>query len=581
MYHEWEQAVVDAAAGYDRPRAAQAADNLIFAVDDGQFVPTEAAAARVLKALKGARYFDLMQSVAEAYRRTDALADQLTSLLVQALIEQKQLAKAIHLARAAEARLAERETSADEVTEERAELIGLLGRGHKQRYLDTRGTPRCRDRDLLAAIDYYGSLDHRRWRWHGLNHVACLSLAIRDQIQVPGIDHPQQTVLDRAREIRTAIGPDPQAGIPIWDLASAAECSLAIYLQTGTPADLGTTLQWLGAYVDHSGGNAFEYNSTLRQWTEVWELTIDKSPGSFFLQVLEGELLKHRGAYIENSQQDLEARREAFATAVSEDLNAADLQARFGREGATRYTEWKRAESRAFWVCKIHPCGDPLNVKGTGFLLRGRLLADSLADKYYVLTNDHVVSDNPQPYQREVLDGQSMLPLSSDQAFVTCELAGAANLAVGRVVANSFYKELDFALLELKEDFQPQLDQVPELELGADLPAVPLVPEQAQRMFVIGYPGGSELAFSMSDNFVIDHEGPPAGRPQPSGRVRLHYRSPTQKGSSGSPVFDRQWKLIALHHAGGMLGRLNGKPGRDFANEGIWIESIRRHLAGT
>jgi hypothetical protein len=260
------------------------------------------------------------------------------------------------------------------------------------------------------------------------------------------------------------------------------------------------------------------------------------------------------------------------------DVDTKDLQARFGREGATRYKQWKKAESCAYWVCKIHPYDDPLNVKGTGFLIRGKLLSKSLEDKFYVLTNDHVVSDDPSPYRQNVCDGESVYPLSADQAFVSCELADVHNLAVKRVVGNSFYGQLDFALLELEEDFEPPLENVPELRISKKLPPVCRSREDAQRLFVIGYPGGTELAFSMSDNFIIDHEGPPKGKPRPKERVRLHYRSPTQKGSSGSPVFDREWKLVALHHAGGLLKRLNQKRGEDFANEGVWIESIRACL---
>jgi len=61
----------------------------------------------------------------------------------------------------------------------------------------------------------------------------------------------------------------------------------------------------------------------------------------------------------------------------------------------------------------------------------------------------------------------------------------------------------------------------------------------------------------------------------------LHYRAPTEPCSSGSPIFNEQWKLIRIHHAGGeAIRRLDGT-GTYAANEGIWIESIRKDLAAT
>jgi V8-like Glu-specific endopeptidase len=78
---------------------------------------------------------------------------------------------------------------------------------------------------------------------------------------------------------------------------------------------------------------------------------------------------------------------------------------------------------------------------------------------------------------------------------------------------------------------------------------------------VVGHPLGGGLSFSLEDNLLLDWDQ----------RV-VHYRTPTEPGSSGSPVFDDQWRLIALHHAGGSnMRRLNGKPGTYEANDGINI----------
>jgi V8-like Glu-specific endopeptidase len=102
--------------------------------------------------------------------------------------------------------------------------------------------------------------------------------------------------------------------------------------------------------------------------------------------------------------------------------------------------------------------------------------------------------------------------------------------------------------------------------------------ESHPRVYVIGYPGGRDLSFSFEDNELLDHEGPPGGHPPIPGVCRVHYRAPTEGGSSGSPVFNDQWEVIALHHKGGKVGmpRLNGLAGTYAANEGISIRWVAR-----
>ena len=114
-------------------------------------------------------------------------------------------------------------------------------------------------------------------------------------------------------------------------------------------------------------------------------------------------------------------------------------------------------------------------------------------------------------------------------------------------------------------------EDVPALDLGSALPA--LSDDDPQSIYVIGHPGGRGLAYSIQENRLEDYETLGDG-PQPS---CVHYMSPTEGGSSGSPAFDSVWQVIALHHAGGThMSKLNGKGGTYPANEGIWIQSICR-----
>ena len=56
-----------------------------------------------------------------------------------------------------------------------------------------------------------------------------------------------------------------------------------------------------------------------------------------------------------------------------------------------------------------------------------------------------------------------------------------------------------------------------------------------QRVYIIGHPKGGELSFSLQDNELIEHEGPPAGAPSQPERCLILYGAPTEPGDSGSP----------------------------------------------
>ena len=108
------------------------------------------------------------------------------------------------------------------------------------------------------------------------------------------------------------------------------------------------------------------------------------------------------------------------------------------------------------------------------------------------------------------------------------------------------------------------------IPLGAGLPTIS--EESPARAYVIGHPQGlDEPQFSLHDSLLLDYDA----------RV-LHYRSPTDRGSSGSPVMNADWKLIGLHHLGSPdVPRLNAKGGTYAANEGILVGAIRKRLAET
>ena len=60
-------------------------------------------------------------------------------------------------------------------------------------------------------------------------------------------------------------------------------------------------------------------------------------------------------------------------------------------------------------------------------------------------------------------------------------------------------------------------------------------------LFVVQHPKGAPLKLALDTNAVIGLNG---------NDTRVAYRTNTEPGSSGSPVFDQNWNLVALHHSG-------------------------------
>ncbi len=82
---------------------------------------------------------------------------------------------------------------------------------------------------------------------------------------------------------------------------------------------------------------------------------------------------------------------------------------------------------------------------------------------------------------------------------------------------------------------------------------------------VVGHPNGRPKEVAVRDNSLLNQ------LPE-----FLHYRTDTEPGNSGSPVFNDQWEVVALHHAG-----VPGPDGQSWiANEGARVSVLLRHLAG-
>ncbi len=185
-------------------------------------------------------------------------------------------------------------------------------------------------------------------------------------------------------------------------------------------------------------------------------------------------------------------------------------------------------------VCKIHTPDDFI---GTGFLVKGG----------FIFTNNHVIGSASVAQFSKVEFGYQ----SSDNDSVFYELDHTTFITS---------RLLDYTMVKVKDTY-------PEKKLNSwgALSLNPAIPKEGDLLTIIQHPKGrpQELAFSDEGNSVWEH--------------RLHYKVSTEPGSSGSPVFDLDWNVVAIHHAGGNL-RINTQGDTKLVNEGILFKYIQEDI---
>jgi hypothetical protein len=520
-------------AEYDRAETAALCRGLIARarVTEEPFPAEEAE--KVLGMLRRKRWFDLIAEVGDAFIQTGVTSPTVRRHYAQALLDQGHLVAGGSVLRALV-------TETLDVPKENAQARGLLGRAYKQAYMDAAAPALARNQALLRkSIEaYYEVYKADPDPWHGINTAALLARARRDGVAAEG--YPEAEEL--AGTIRADIEKRSDEGhAGVWDFATALEASVALH-------DYEGALEWLGRYVA-SDSDSFELSSTLRQLEEVWQLEAAGAQGAI-LEILRGAILaREDGGTI-----DLQPKARATAVAALESVSEPTLERVLGTTGVQNLKWYRTGLDRSEAVALL--CDSLDSGIGTGFLLRGADLCDQLpADEVFVITNAHVVSNE--------VSGA----LRPDEAVIKFEALGlGGEFRIAELIFSSPPEELDVSVLRIDK---PAPD-VPPIPVASGLPLA----DGEQRVYIIGHPRGGGLSFSLQDNLLLDLEDP-----------RLHYRAPTEPGSSGSPVFDSKWRLIGLHHAGGMtMPKLHDKEGRYAANEGLWIQSIRaalaRHLGG-
>jgi hypothetical protein len=513
----------------DHPKVGELCGELIAHVNDEETPYPPAAAKEILGNLRRKRHFVLMQQVSDAFIQSGVDDSKIALQYAQALLDQGTLV-------AAEAFLSRLVEDTAGAEADNAEARGLLGRAYKQMYVTAGPGAGARRRAFLErAIDSYRDVyrESSEYRWHGINAVALLTRADRDGVELPGVD-----AVAAARAMATEIlGAIEEMGdrADAWDQATAMEASIAL-------GDTEAALARLNAYLE-SDIDAFKAASTLRQLTEVWGLDASADPGSRLIPRLKAAALGYGRGAGEEANADVEIGSSDIENPALEQIEAGEgYEKVFGTERFDSLVWFRTAIERCKAVARIEdPNANPL---GTGFLVDGASVHPRFP-AVVLFTNAHVVPTAINPANARV-------------TFRALEGSNAP-YRVRRVLFSSPANELDTTVVEL--------DGCP--AAATRCPIAPARPrpdaKPPPKTYIIGHPEGrAEVMLSVRDNLLLDADD-----------RRVHYRTPTLGGSSGSPVFDEFWQVIALHHRGlRRMPRLHDKGETYPANEGIWFERI-------
>jgi V8-like Glu-specific endopeptidase len=499
----------------------------------------------VLQALRNKRMFALMQRVADCCIQTGRQTYKIRRQYAQSLIDQEIFTGALSVLN--ELKNDTANDAAETAAAENKEAMGLIGRVYKQLYVnaDKPGNPRFSVL-LKQSLQHYQSvysLSPENSLWHGINLVALLRRAEKDKLRLNGFPDAAKV----AKEILALVEEkDSNGKADTWDFATAIEACTAL----NKPAE---ALAWTNRYVHAPYTDAFELGSTSRQLKEVWQLDENKGIGKQVLPLLQAALLKREGTNILLDT-------EGFQKQQKEDSSyGKNLERVFGTESFKTFDWYMKGKDRCMPVARIGK--DKSKGSGTGFLLKGELLHKKLKGEMVLLTNAHVASTRPNENAQGAL-----LPEEVVVIFETID--SKTELRVKEIFWSSPIKKYDVSILRFDEQSKKKVKEFAQsmnmYTIAKTLPAT----DGQQRVYIIGHPAGGTLQISLQDNVFLAQKDP-----------LLHYRTPTVGGSSGSPVFNDNWDLIAIHHAGSpVMKKLDRSGGVYEANEGIAIQRIIKEL---
>ena len=174
--------------------------------------------------------------------------------------------------------------------------------------------------------------------------------------------------------------------------------------------------------------------------------------------------------------------------------------------------------------------GAGLKARGTGFLI----------GKGVVLTNEHVLRTKQQAAACSIqmdYEQNRYAPNPQPQIFA---------FEPDRLFLNN--RDLDYAIVAVapKSDKEAPIEGYGWLTLNDVQGKITVSAEDFVN--IVQHPLGREKEVVVRDNRLLDLS---TSNQEPNSLgAFLHYEADTEKGSSGSPVFNDQWEVVALHHTG-------------------------------
>lgn len=483
------------------------------------------------------------------------------------------------------------------------QAYGLLGRIYKQMFIEAnkpeqRAEPATLrlflQRSFNAYMKVWSEVRTPETTYQGVNALAVAQMAQNAKLADPEDAAEARTLALDIIEVSRRTTNDSA-----WAPATRGEALIALERFEEAAQEFAT-------FADHPTVDPFELGASLRQLEQVWGLKGDDPVRGKPVRILKAALLGKMDELAASRREANRAPAELQPERVrmtAREIKLADsdlaamptgvtgaspeaLQKTYGINSPIGRKAIRRKLQLSSAVCRIcGPRNGEIQGMATGFAIRGDLLHDSFGPDPVIVTNNHVISTRGTMGARR--------PDLCTAIFMSDTEEEDAPVKFERVLWESDVDAHDITILKPKGDLPA--GAIPLLELMSTA----LGPRAQDdngigRCYVIGFPLAKELSFSLADNILLDHDAPAdcvietgsgkrVCKGAPAKPVRVHYRTPTMEGNSGSPVFDADTiTLLGVHHAGARdMKRLNGRAGTYAANEGIWIDSIREAIASS